>query len=348
MNKKRNNCLWFASRFALSAAFPAALAMLSGMMLAGCSAVDTDDIGMTEDGRVPIEFTLSGNSLSAEADDPTRAGEETSYNVSFLGWEHTTASPTNAPGWIDVINNVTGTSKVFSFDPKRYYDTSKNTSISGFYPPIVINSTTPTWPALYNTDLNEVMSDDSATGGLKVVPADGTVDIMASGIETGSASNKIGTVTMKHLTAQIVLKVMAKDGDYDNVKSKEITKIALKDAQVPTVVSPQGAIKNFEPKDITVFSGTKNIPQEAEDIGTAAFLNPGTSLPLIGLSTATYTFITSIDGITSLEAGKKYIITITISNEGLEPPTVEVVSPIDGGRDDEVPWEDNGDYTITL
>lgn len=344
MKKNRNKCLWIAPGFALSAAFPAALSMLAGMMLAGCSAVDADDIGMTEKDPVPIEFTITGNSLSAETDDPTRAGEETSYNLSFLGWEHNGTYPSTAPNWVGNIYNVTETSQVLSFDPKKYYHESKNTTISGFYPPIVQSSTTPTiGPALYN-ELSEVMSENEDTGGLRVFPADGTVDIMSSGLKKGSISSKIGKVEMRHLTAQIVLKVVADENDYNDLKSTTIKEITLKKAPIPVAVSYEGELfESYINNDIQVFSGAKAIPQNAVEIGTPAFLSPENNFPEIEVTVGNLTETFSCDE--WLSEGYKYIITLTITKAGLKPLSVEVVSRV-GGNDDEVVWDGSGDYTI--
>lgn len=308
------------------------MVMLPALLFAGCVARETEGIEVPDEAAVPIEFGITGTTVTAQTGDPTRSGEVSSPLIDFLGWEHTDNWKTSAWTWKAALadaesgaaSTADGTTKNFALAPRKYYNADENTktSLIGFYPPIDISPNYTVRPALRGESV-----DDAVKYGFVVYPSDGTVDVITSDRVTGSKNTPVGNITLRHVTSQIALKIKAKDGFYDIVKNIEIQKVTLKDPDdkiyVPSRITVGGQICGRAVLDVfTVFTGTETskmyVPQTAQSIGIPAFLTPGSAVPKIEVTLSGRGAVTCpITGITSLEAGKKYIITIDVSSSSL-------------------------------
>lgn len=309
------------------------MAMLPALLLAGCVARETEGIEVPEEAAVPIEFGITGITVTVRPKNLTRSGEVSSPPIDFLGWEHT-GSWNSAVAWTwkaaladaesEAAATADGTNKKFALDPRRYYNADDNTktTLVGFYPPIEIGESQTVSPALRGESVDKVMQD-----GFLVYPCDGTVDVITSSSVSGSKKIPVGNIELRHKTSQIALKIKAKDDFHDVVKNIEIQKVTLTnpDAKisVPKRISVEGAIMDSNQIDVfTVFTGTETskmyVPQTAQSIGIPAFLTPGSAVPKIEVTLSGRGAVTCpITGITSLEAGKKYVITIDVSSSSL-------------------------------
>ena len=320
------------------------MAVLPALLLTGCVAREVEDIEVPEEASVPIEFGITGTTVTAQQE-PTRSGEVSSMPIDFLGWEHT-GSWDNTVAWTwkaalaDAVSGETttadGTKKTFALNPRKYYDTDNDnkTTLVGFYPPIEIAGTHSASPAL-----RESSEENAIQNGFLVYPCDGTVDVITTNSVTGSKNAPVENIGLLHRTSQIALEIKAKSGYYDLVKDFEILKVTLKNPDgsisVPGRIGVDGAIKSsVEIDDFTVFTETTSkmyVPQTAQSIGIPAFLTPESALPEIEVTLSRRGAVTCpITGITSLEAGKKYVITIDVSSSSLNVASATITDWEDG------------------
>lgn len=316
-----------------------ALLLMPALLLGGCVAKETEEIEVPEEAPVPIEFGITGVTAQQE---PTRSGEVNSCPVDFLGWDHTgTWSSSSQWSWkatsaktTDGSNTtVTGSAQVFALNPRKYYNANNNnkTTLVGFYPQVVLTTAAPTTgPSLYVANAVTAVSN-----GLNVYPADGTVDIITSTAATGSKNSPIGTVSLRHVTSQIVLKIKAKSDLYESLKSLEIQKVALKNLPVPTQVTVAGALKTTKKlTEFVVFTASstkKYVPQTEQVIGIPAFATPGADKPTIEVTLSQRGTMSCNFPITgSLVAGKKYVITIEVSAKSLNVASATITDWAEG------------------